>query len=110
MGKTTTEEKNICIEKATEALGVVCDVIEPSAGPELLESCLKSESIANDLKPLMEAYKNAITKKRQNTDIEFMHITFLLKNCRRFMRPMRISQNGKSSAQENMPGNLDRAL
>jgi hypothetical protein len=40
----------------------VCNAIAPSAGPELLESCLKRESIANDLKPWMEAYKNATTK------------------------------------------------
>ncbi len=109
--KTTTEEKSICIEKATEALGVVCDVIAPSAGPELLESCLKSESIANDLKPLMEAFKNATTKNVKTQILSLYAHRFPIKKLQEIHASYEnITRNGKSSAQENMPGNLDRAL
>lgn len=33
------EEKEVCIDKATEACNLVCEIIAPKAGPELFESC-----------------------------------------------------------------------
>jgi hypothetical protein len=97
--KTTIEEKNICIEKVTEALGVVCNVI------------LKSESIANDLKPLIEAYKNARTKNVKTQILSLCAHRFPIKTLQEIHASyMRISRNGKSSAHKNMPGNVDRAL
>ena len=50
------EEKEVCIDKATEACNLVCEIIAPKAGPELFESCcsMPKEDTYRDLVPLMQ--------------------------------------------------------
>ena len=58
-------EKDICIDKAIEGCRVVCYVIAPNAGEELLRSfsnLSENDYISNELKALMQAYKQAPTK------------------------------------------------
>ena len=58
------EEKEVCIDKATEACNLVCEIIAPKAGPELFKSCcsMAKEDTHGDLLPLMQAYSNAPTR------------------------------------------------
>ena len=55
--EASEEEKQICIDKATEACNLVCDVIAPKARQELFQSCCRQQKDANynDLVPLMVA-------------------------------------------------------
>ena len=58
------DEKELCIEKATEACSLVCDVIAPKAGKELFHSCFTpdKEKSYGDLVPLMQAHSSATTR------------------------------------------------
>ena len=58
------EEKTLFVRKATEACKMVCSAISPEAGEKLFQAvCKKEESdIENELRPLLQAYKNAPTK------------------------------------------------
>lgn len=62
--EASEQEKEVCIDKATEACHLVYDIIAPKAGPELFQSCVTPEkdSHFSDLVPLMEAYSIASTK------------------------------------------------
>ena len=41
--EASEQEKELCIDKATEACNLVRDVIAPKAGSELFQSCVTSE-------------------------------------------------------------------
>ena len=41
--EASEQEKEVCIDKATEACNLVCDVIAPKAGSELFQSCVTLE-------------------------------------------------------------------
>lgn len=58
------EEKEVCIDKATEACSLACDVITPKAGQELFQACFTPDKVANygDLVPLMRAFTKATTR------------------------------------------------
>ena len=49
------EEKEVCIDKATEACNLVCEIIAPKAGPQLFESCCSNAKrrYIRDLVPLI---------------------------------------------------------
>ena len=57
------EEKTQFVRKATEACKMVCSAIAPEAGEKLFQAVCKKEDpdIENELKPLLQAYKNAPT-------------------------------------------------
>ena len=57
-------EKEVCIDKATEACSLVCGIIAPNAAQELLPSCCIPDTKADyeDLVPLMQAYNAAKTR------------------------------------------------
>jgi len=60
------KEKEICTDKAMEGCSVICEIIAPNAGEELLRSCAQlsdqeTERASGDLLALMQAYKNAPT-------------------------------------------------
>ena len=70
--EATEDEKEVCTEKAMEGCSFVCQIIAPSAGDELLQSCvqlsyLETGCASGDLVAPMQAYKNAPTKKLKNT-------------------------------------------
>ena len=65
--EATQEEKEICIDKAMEGCKVVCEVIAPKAGDELLQSCVQlpdqeTETVSDELITLMQAHKYAPTR------------------------------------------------
>ena len=65
--EATEDEKEVCIEKAMEGCSIVCQIIAPNAGDELLQSCvqlsdLETECASGDLVALMQAYKNPLTR------------------------------------------------
>ena len=65
--EATEDEEEVCIEKAMEGCSIVCGIIAPNAGDELLQSCvqlsdLESECASGDLVALMQGYKNAPTR------------------------------------------------
>ena len=65
--EATEDEKEVRIEKAMEGCSIVCQIIAPNAGDELLQSCvqlsyLETGCASGDLVALMQAYKNAPTK------------------------------------------------
>ena len=65
--EATEDEKEVCIEKTMEGCSIVCGIIAPNAGDELLQSCvqlsdLESECASGDLVALMQGYKNAPTR------------------------------------------------
>jgi uncharacterized protein YggL (DUF469 family) len=52
--EATQEEKEICIDKAMEGCKIVCEVIAPKAGDELLQSCVQlpdqeTETVSDEL-------------------------------------------------------------
>ena len=64
--EATDKEKEKCADKALEGCSVICEIIAPNAGEELLRSCAQlsdqeTESASGDLVALMQAYKNAPT-------------------------------------------------
>ena len=62
--ETTQSEKDVCIEKASEACQVICEVIAPNAGEELFQAMNSTSDIhvSEELAALMTAYKNATTR------------------------------------------------
>ena len=56
-------EKEIFIDKATEACTLVCDIIAPKAGQQLFQTCFTPDKWTShlDLVPLMQAYSNPMT-------------------------------------------------
>lgn len=59
----TANEKSSCIKQVEEACNAVCKVIAPTDNEELFKSFLKQRSSdSDDLKALVEAYKNAPSK------------------------------------------------
>ena len=71
--EATEDEKEVCIEKAMEGCSIVCEIIAPNAGDELLQSCvqlsdLETECASGDLVALMQAYKKCSKKELKNTN------------------------------------------
>ena len=65
--KSSPEEKEICIEKATEACSVICSVIAPKDGDQLFQAIQQPaaagrEGPSDDLIAFMSAYRDASTK------------------------------------------------
>ena len=65
--ETTQSEKEACIEKASEACRVICEVIAPKAGEDLFQAMNSTTTsgihVSEELAALMTAYKNATTRK-----------------------------------------------
>ena len=64
--EATDKEKEICTDQAMEGCSVICEIIAPNTGEELLRSCAQlsdqeTERASGDLLALMQAYKNAPT-------------------------------------------------
>ena len=65
--EATEDEKQVRVEKAMEGCSIVCEIIAPKAGDELLKPCvqlsdLETECASGDWVALMQAYKNAPTR------------------------------------------------
>ena len=87
--EASEQEKEVCIDKATEACNLVCDVIAPNAGPELFQSCVTPEKDTHfsDLAPLMEAYSNARTKNVKTQILSLYAYRYPVKTLQRIHEP-----------------------
>lgn len=87
--EASEQEKEVCIDKATEACHLVCDIIAPKAGPELFQSCVTPEkdSHFSDLVPLMEAYSIASTKNVRTQILSLYAYRYSVKTLQRIHEP-----------------------
>ena len=71
--ETTQSEKDVCIQKASEACQVICEVIAPNAGKELFQAMNSTSDIhvLEELAALMTAYKTATTR---NLNVQILSI------------------------------------
>ena len=83
------EEKEVCIDKATETCSLVCDVIAPNDGQELFQSCFTPDKETNyeDLVPLMEAYSNATTRNVKTQILSLYAYRYPVKTFQRIHEP-----------------------
>ena len=86
--EATDKAKEICTDKAMEGCSVICEIIAPNAGEELLRSCAQlsdqeTERASGDLLALMQAYKNAPTANLKTKSSVFMLTVTQWKNCKR---------------------------
>ena len=92
--ETTQSEKEACIEKASEACQVICEVIAPNAGEQLFQAMNSTSDIhvSEELAALMTAYKNATTRKLKlqilsiYTRIIILRIYFCKEECMSLMQ------------------------
>ena len=68
VGNSGPRRKTLFVRKATEACKMVCSAIAPEAGKKLFQAVCKNcekedPDIENELRPLLQAYKNAPTKE-----------------------------------------------
>ena len=87
--EASEQEKEVCIDKATEACSLVCDVIAPKAGPELFQSCVTPEKDTHfsDLVLLMEAYSIASTKNLKTQILSLYAYRYPVKTLQRIHEP-----------------------
>ena len=111
--EASEEEKEMCIDKATEACNLVCDVIAPKAGQELFQSCCTQQKDANykDLVPLMEAYSNASTKNVKTQILSLYAYRYPVKTLQRIHEPYAKLTEwqircARAHARESGPGSL----
>lgn len=66
--KVSPEEQIYFLRKATEACKIVCSVIAQDDGETLFKAVCNPEgpNVENELKPLLEAYRNAPPKETKN--------------------------------------------
>ena len=68
----TKEEKKTCVETAKEGCRIICKVIATRGSEELFQAVKQptEDTTTPELLSLMTAYKNAPTKKTENSDFE----------------------------------------
>ena len=115
--EASEQEKEVCIDKATEACNLVCDVIAPKAGPELFQSCVTPEKDAHfsDLVQLMEANSNASTKNVKNQILSVYAYRYPVKTLQRIHEPYAKLTEwqircARAHAQDCGPGSLVETL
>ena len=79
-------EKEICIDNATEACTLVCDIIAPKAGQQLFQACFTGTSYL-DLLPLMQAYSNAITSTLKTQILSLYTYRYPVKTLQKIHEP-----------------------
>lgn len=107
------DEKDVCIDKATDACSLVCDVIAPKAGQELYQSCFTPDKETNygELVPLMQAYSNATTRNVKTQILSLYAYRYPVKTLQRIHEPYakltdwQIRQ-ARAHARECGPGSL----
>ena len=90
--EATQEEKEICIDKAMEGCKVVCEVIAPKAGDELLQSCVQSpdqetETVSDELITLMQAHKYAPTRNLKTQILSLYAYQYSAKKLKKLHEP-----------------------
>ena len=107
------DEKELCIEKASEACSLVCDVIAPNAGKELFHSCFTPDKETNygDLVPLMQAYSSATTRNVKTQMLSLYAYRYPVKTLQRIHEPYaKLTEwqikRARAHAREYDPGSL----
>ena len=90
--ETTEDEKEVCTEKAMEGCSIVCGIIAPNAGDELLQSCvqlsdLESECTSGNLVALMQAYKNVPTRNLKTQILSLYAYRYPMKKLQKLHEP-----------------------
>ena len=87
--ETKGDKKELCIEKASEACSLVCDVIAPKAGKELFHSCFTPDKETNygELVPLMQAYNSATTRNVKTQILRLYSYRYPVKTLQRIHEP-----------------------
>ena len=103
-------EKEICIDNATEACTLVCDIIAPKAGQQLFQACFTGTSYL-DLLPLMQAYSNAITSTLKTQILSLYTYRYPVKTLQKIHEPYaKLSEwrirRARAHARECGPGSL----
>ena len=111
--ETTHSEKEVCIEKATEACQVICEVIAPNAGKELFQAMNSTSDIhvSDKLAALMTAYKNATTRNLKLQILSIYAHNYPAKILMKLHEPyakvtMWQIRKARLHAQQNGPGNI----
>lgn len=105
-------EKEVCIDKAIEACSLVCDIIAPKAGPELLKSCCRqNDDTHEDLVPLMQAYSKAPTRNVKTQILSLYAYRYPARTLQRIHEPYeRLTEwqirRARAHAKERGPGLL----
>ena len=106
-------EKQVCIDKATEACSLVCDVIAPKAGQELFQSCFAPDREQNymELVPLMQAYSKATTRNLKTQILSLYAYRYPVKTLQRIHEPYaKLTEwqikRARAHAKECGPGSL----
>ena len=112
--ETTNSEKEACIEKASEACQVICEVIAPNAGKELFEAMNSTSDdiqVSEELAALMTAYKNATTRNLKLQILSIYTHNYPTKTLIKLHEPyakvtMWQIRKARLHAQQNGPGNI----
>ena len=107
------DEKDVCIDKATETCSLVCDIIAPNAGQELFQSCFtpKEETKYAELVPLMQAYSNATTRNVKTQILSLYAYRYPVKTLQKIHEPYaKLTEwqikRARAHARECGPGSL----
>lgn len=91
--EATEREEEICIDKAMEGCSVVCEIIAPNAGQQLLQSCAQLSDSAEtdrasaDLVALMQAYKNAPTRNLKTQILSLYAYRYPMEKLQKLQEP-----------------------
>ena len=106
-------EKEVCIDKATEACSLVCEIIAPKAAQELLQSCCIPDTKADyeDLVPLMQAYNAAKTRNVKTQILSLYAYRYPARTLQRIHEPFaKLTswqiKRARAHARECSPGSL----
>lgn len=106
-------EKEVYIDKATEACSLVCEIIAPKAAQELLQSCCIPDTKADyeDLVPLMQAYNAAKTRNVKTQILSLYAYRYPARTLQRIHEPFaKLTswqiKRARAHARENSQRNL----
>ena len=106
-------EKEVCIDKATEACSLVCEIIAPKAAQELLQSCCIPDTKADneDFVPLMQAYHAAKTRNVKTQILSLYAYRYPARTLHRIHEPFaKLTswqiKRARAHARECSPGSL----
>lgn len=114
--KSKPEEKELCIQKATEACNVICSVIAPKDSEKLFEAIQQPASAerlgpSDDLIALMSAYRNAATKNLKTQILSIYAYRYTMTALQCFHEPyekisLRQIKQARAHARKCGPGSL----
>ncbi|KAL9958399.1 hypothetical protein ACROYT_G035406 [Oculina patagonica] len=114
--KSKPDEKELCIQRATEACSVICSVIAPKDSAKLFEAIQQPASgerfgPTDDLIALMSAYRNAATKNLKTQILSIYAYRYTMTALQRFHEPygkisLRQIKRARAHARKCGPGSI----